>query len=121
MHEKVDAWNAVLGEMDRAEDELRKISLKSHDNCEFWYRGQMESKWPLVPSLFRGIRLPGLWDAKEDRTEHRAIWTEIWEGEQDLYYEFAARARELHGSVEDWDILFAMQQLQAGEHWRNFL
>ena len=30
--------------------------------------------------------------------------------EKDLFWEFSARARELHGNIEgDWDILFAMQ------------
>ena len=53
----------------------------------------------MIPSLFRGFTDP---DGKD--------WTKIFGKESDLFWEFAARARELHGVIEeDWDILFAMQ------------
>jgi hypothetical protein len=56
----------------------------------------------LLPSLFRGYPQP---KKKRDK-----VWQYVWEQEQDLYFEFASRARQLHGSVDDdWDILFTMR------------
>ena len=38
------------------------------------------------------------------------MWSHIWHQEQDLYWEFASRARQLHGAnLSDWDILFTMR------------
>jgi hypothetical protein len=55
-----------------------------------------------MPSLFRYF----------ERTNEEGTWEKVWNLEKDLYWEFSARARELHGAIdEDWDILFAMQQV----------
>jgi hypothetical protein len=53
-----------------------------------------------MPSLFRYFEKPN----------EKGTWTKVWNLEKDLYWEFSARARELHGAIEaDWDILFSMQ------------
>ena len=91
------AWQKCLGEIQRKSDELNVSRTKYFD---IWYRGQARKSYSLMPSLFRGYPKPN-----SDKT-----WKHIWAKEQDLYWEFSARARELHGVIEeDWDILFAMQ------------
>lgn len=92
-----DAWQDFLQNILRAKKELDE---EKTEFCEIWYRGLSRSDHRLLPSLFRNYLEPN-----EDDT-----WTHIWEGEQDLYFEFASRARELHGVVDDdWDILCTMQ------------
>jgi hypothetical protein len=60
----------------------------------------VRSDYELTPSLFRNYPAP-------NEQGQKAF---IKEQEQDLYYEFAARARQLHGVIDDdWDVLFAMQ------------
>ena len=76
-----------------------RLNCAEGDKYEPWFRGHRCSDYKLIPSLFRGFTDP---DGKD--------WTEIFGKESDLFWEFAARARELHGVIEeDWDILFAMQ------------
>lgn len=65
-----------------------------------WFRGETDSSYQLIPSLFRSFKQPN----KDPE------WSRARELESDLFFEFAARARELHGrDMSDWDILFTMQ------------
>ena len=96
----VDAWTDVLRQIRQAGAELKDEA--GEGNFELWYRGSSRRKYPLLPSLFRDYPLP---EEKGDK-----VWRHVWEQEQDLYFEFASRARQLHGSVDDdWDILFTMR------------
>jgi hypothetical protein len=96
-NESREAWQDCLSRIQASGIELRKQATKYWD---VWYRGQTQQSYSLMPSLMRGYP-----DPDEEET-----WDFIWGEEQDLYWEFAARARELHNVVdEDWDILFAMQ------------
>jgi hypothetical protein len=91
------AWNDFLGLIDSTCRELEKE--KTHF-FEPWFRGHPSIGYELTPQLFRPYPNP---NAKKQKKLIR-------EQEQDYYWEFASRARELHGVVEeDWDILFAMQ------------
>lgn len=90
-------WQDVLAEIQARSRELQESSTGYWD---VWYRGHTRGSQRLLPSLFRKYRDPNAKDA----------WNHIWGHEQDLYWEFSSRARELHGVIdEDWDILFAMQ------------
>jgi hypothetical protein len=87
----------VLQEIKAAGTELERSSTK---DCELWYRGSSRRSYPLLPSLFRGYPNPN----------RSKMWDHIWQQEQDLYWEFASRARQLHGKVDDdWDVLFTMR------------
>lgn len=82
------AWDLVLQNIERA-----KSSLNFAADEECFYRGHADSRWPLLPSLFR----------LQGRTSLRDL-------ESDLFFEFQARARELHHqSLTEWDILFHMR------------
>lgn len=95
LHRK--AWQEVLAEIQARSKELEDCRT---GYCDIWYRGHTRGSQRLLPSLFRKYKDPNANNA----------WAHIWEQEQDLYWEFASRARELHGVIdEDWDILFAMQ------------
>lgn len=80
-------------------------------DAEAWFRGHTRSNFKLLPSLFRGF------DNPNDNTMNRtgvSNWSQVFYKESDLFWEFAARAKELHGVLdEDWDILFAMQHYGA--------
>jgi hypothetical protein len=93
-----ESWHQFLKEIRQGQDVLH--CGKDH-SAEAWFRGVTDSKnHRLLPSLFRSHAKPN-----SDKS-----WYEIWDLESDLFYEFAARARELHAaSQSDWDILFAMQ------------
>ena len=92
-----DLWSKFLTEIAEAR---KKVGCPEDGDSEAWFRGHTRSDFKLMPSLFRAFENP---DAEEN-------WTKVFNKESDLFWEFAARARELHGVVEDdWDILFAMQ------------
>lgn len=87
-------WAGFLSKIDVA---VQQIS--PGNDPYVWFRGQTSSTYPLLPSLFRFFTYP---NGKE--------WEKVWNLESDLYWEFSARARELHNDIQnDWDILFAMQ------------
>jgi hypothetical protein len=91
------AWDEFLSRIELAR---REIGCSSSDPEEAWFRGHTNSKFKLMPSLFRTFENPN--------TE--ATWDRILQTESDLFWEFAARARQIHGTLENhWDILFAMQ------------
>jgi len=72
---------------------------------EPWFRGMTSVTHEMMPSLFRQFEAPNQYHRKGP-----SQWTKVREVECDLFFEFATRARELHGeSMSDWDILFAMQ------------
>jgi len=92
------AWYRFLRRIRVAE---AAIGCGNKFKTEAWFRGVKDSQaHHLLPSLFRGYDDPNC----------NKSWHQIWDLESDLFYEFAARAHELHGTLEsDWDILFAMQ------------
>ncbi len=72
-----------------------------------YFRGQPNQTWPLLPSLYRHPEF-----ARRSRRKHarRHLDEFFWQLESDLYFEFNARARELHeGTLSSWDVLFFMQ------------
>jgi hypothetical protein len=95
--ESREAWNEFLDSVRTVCGDLKKAKTHFY---EPWFRGLRHVKHDLTPQLFRRYPNP---NAKKQKAK-------IQEQEQDLYWEFAARARELHGVLDDdWDILFAMQ------------
>lgn len=91
------AWTTFLEAIAQAR---AGIGCPEGGDSEAWFRGHTRADYDLMPSLFRAFKEPN-----EEPT-----WTRVFNKESDLFWEFAARARELHGVVEDdWDILFAMQ------------
>jgi hypothetical protein len=94
----VNSWNSFL---ENVRDSCAQLKCGKGFPQEAWFRRLKDSKaHNLLPSLLRKFKQPNQYPA----------WKEIWGVESDLFYEFAARARELHGVIEsDWDILFAMQ------------
>lgn len=91
-----DAWHAFLDNVTAAK---RRLGWVDDATTEIWFRGQASGSHRLLPSLFRHFDDP---DGKD--------WQTVWQMEADLFWEFSARARELHAAGEsDWDILFAMQ------------
>jgi hypothetical protein len=86
------SWNAFLGQIDDARSTLGYSGWGDATEC--YFRGHADEQWSLTPSLLR---------AAASRTELKEI-------EYDLFFEFRARARELHGAMlSSWDVLFAMQ------------
>jgi hypothetical protein len=72
------------------------LGFKSEEEC--FYRGQSNNTWPLLPSLMRHCHANGLQDKDVRKLEHN------------LFYEFQARARELHQwPLSGWDTLFFMR------------
>ncbi len=69
--------------------------LKFRDNEECFYRGQTDAAWDLVPSLLR----------------RKNIKNTLFQTESGLFYEFLARAKQLHNysNLDDWDVLFYMR------------
>lgn len=93
----LDPWTKFLEEVDRAR---AAVKCPVGGDTEPWFRGHSRSDYGLIPSLFRMF----------DHPNKATTWRRIFHKETDLFWEFAARARELHGKLEDdWDILFAMQ------------
>lgn len=95
--EIANAWQQFLNDIGHARKELGCDIGSEH---EAWFRGHSRGSHSLLPSLFRHFRDPN----------DPLTWDKVWQKEADLFWEFSARARELHGGTEsDWDILFAMQ------------
>jgi hypothetical protein len=83
-----DAWAALLRDVARKEARLR-----FDPDEERFYRGHVDASWTLLPTLMR-----------------RYGREQLPEAENDLFWEFQARARELHNlHLSDWDILFFMR------------
>ena len=90
-------WDAFLVNIETAQKEIGCSSL---DNEEAWFRGHTNSDFQLLPSLFRSFAEPNA----------PSSWDKILQIESDLFWEFAARGRQIHGKLDNhWDILFAMQ------------
>ncbi len=86
-------WNKFLETIGQTR---RDLGCEQNSVHEAWFRGHSKSSYELLPSLFRYL-------------DNHTV-DDIWQKEKDLFWEFSARARELHGVIEsDWDILFAMQ------------
>lgn len=99
-------WNAFLEKMESARNEIGLDGWTGEDVC--YYRGHSDSGWPLMPSLFRDRSAPPAGAAAQARRDH------FFRMEYNLYFEFHARARELHGhDLTSWDVLFAMQHFGA--------
>jgi hypothetical protein len=85
-------WYRFLELVEEAKDKLG-----FQDNEECFFRGHTNREHTLLPGLFRYPS--GLFSPKQ-----------FWEIEGDMFYEFRARAKEVHaGNITDWDILFYMQ------------
>jgi hypothetical protein len=86
-------WDEFLADIERARDCL---GLRSREEC--FFRGHAERGWELLPTLFRHSRSAKISaDATVDL-------------ESDLFWEFQARAQELHQQpLSDWDYLFFMR------------
>lgn len=86
------AWDAFVEEVESAEAEL---NLQKGEEC--FYRGAGDSRWDLAPSLFR-IR------------HHSGRKKDVLTLEYDLFFEFKARAKELHHeALNDWEWLIQMR------------
>ena len=91
---KGSAWLNFLDKVKRARSEL---DLDRDEEC--FFRGQGDAEWPLLPTLLRYCRRARLTSADAIR-----------DLESTLFFEFRARARELHGlELTDWDVLFFMR------------
>ena len=96
MAKKQSAWIEFLKRIENARNEL---NCSQGAEEEAWFRGHIRSDFALLPSLFRHFEKP-----------NGKNWDDVWATESDLFWEFSARARELHGTTDsDWDCLFAMQ------------
>src|SRR5690349_12120652 len=81
-------WAAFLDKLQAKEGELNFDTGE-----ERFYRGHRASDWKLLPTLMRRYADDSLDDA-----------------EQSLYWEFQARAKELHHlQLSQWDMLFFMR------------
>lgn len=86
------SWISFMHDIEKAKKEL---DFKKNE--EIFYRGHTHNEHTLLPGLFRNL-ISGY--SKND----------LWENESDMFYEFRARAKEVHnGNLTDWDILFYMQ------------
>lgn len=102
-----DSWSAFLNEITRVRKEL---DCYDHGGCEAWFRGHTRADYKLLPSLLRAFPQPDRGRGPKFSKIERRIKESVVFKESDLFWEFSARARELHGVLdEDWDILFAMQ------------
>ena len=89
-----DAWFFFMENLEEA-----KESLQLGRNEECFFRGHSNKDHQLQPGLLRGID-----------TTLNEIPDDLWEAEYSMFYEFRARAKEVHqGNLSDWDILFYMQ------------
>lgn len=88
------AWADFLRTVDSKRDAL---GFKEGEEC--FFRGHQELTWDLAPTLLR--------HCKEKRMKRAS---DIRELEASLFFEFRARARELHDDAPtEWDILFSMR------------
>jgi hypothetical protein len=86
------SWVSFLNEVDKA-----KLEIGFKKNEEIFFRGHTKNTHTLLPGIFRGLH-----DGISEK--------ELWNNESDMFYEFRARAKEVHnGNLSDWDILFYMQ------------
>ena len=103
-------WNEFLAKIELARKHCgcEEFTRDGKPNeTEAWFRGHTRSDYKLLPSLFRGFDNP---NDDRKRKGRRSNWLEVFYKESDLFWEFAARAKDLHGVLEDdWDILFVMQ------------
>jgi hypothetical protein len=98
---KITNWAAFLEAIRKAGDALK---LGEEHDADLWFRGHSSCSYKLQPSLFRCFP-----DLKRRKRQEK-----LWAVENDLYWEFWAKGKELHGVIEsDWDILFAMQHYQT--------
>jgi hypothetical protein len=96
-HRTVSSWSQLCKEINKA-----KKYLKLDDHEEMWFRGLDRRGHELLPSLFRCLK-------KQDREVEN-----IRDLENDLFFEFQAKARFTNGlALNDWDILFLMQHYRA--------
>lgn len=74
-----------------------KAKIGKESDEEWFYRGHPSNTYKLLPGLYR-------------MGNKSLSTTELWHIEADLFYEFRARAKVIHGAnLSDWDILFYMQ------------
>ncbi len=86
-------WPEFLSDVERARE---RLAFEPREEC--FFRGHADRTWELLPTLFRHARTVGL--SPEDTVDL----------ESDLFWEFNARAQELHHqSLSDWDYLFFMR------------
>ncbi len=89
-----DAWFLFMEELEEAKN---KLNLKKNEEC--FFRGHIDEKHKLMPGLLRAVENNG-----------NKMSAELWDIEYSMFYEFRARAKEVHqGNLTDWDILFYMQ------------
>jgi hypothetical protein len=87
----VPDWHAWASFLEAIREAEKALGCAPHD--ERFYRGHADDLWPLLPTLQR-LYQPD----------------EIHEVETSLFFEFQARARELHHlQLSDWDVLFFMR------------
>ncbi len=102
-----ESWSAFLDEITSVRKEL---DCYGQDGCEAWFRGHTRADYKLLPSLYRAFPAPISGSGAEAEEGEDEIYGCVIDKESDLFWEFSARAREIHGVLEqDWDILFAMQ------------
>lgn len=86
------SWLTFLQTIEEA-----KIELGFKKNEEVFFRGHSHYNFKLLPGIFRPLT-------------NGISKKELWDNESDMFYEFRARAKEVHvGTLSDWDILFYMQ------------
>lgn len=86
------SWANFLEDIERAKAQL---DFKKNEEC--FFRGHTHTDHRLVPGLLRYL-------------DFKVPIEEVWYNESDMFYEFRARAKEVHhGNLTDWDILFYMQ------------
>jgi hypothetical protein len=89
-----EAWFNFMEELEAA-----KNSLGFEKNEECFFRGHTHESHKLTPGLLRSV--PG---------NDKEIPWDLWYAEYSCFYEFRARAKDVHqGDLSDWDILFFMQ------------
>ena len=85
-------WHTFLQEIETA-----KADLDFRKNEEYFFRGHTQTTHTLLPGILRNLN---------NGFSEKALW----ENESDMFYEFRARAKEVHnGNLCDWDVLFYMQ------------
>lgn len=86
------SWQEFVAAIEQA-----KAALDFRKNEEYFFRGHSQTAFQLLPTLFRSLG-------------NGLTKRELWDNESDTFYEFRARAKEVHtGDLSDWDILFFMQ------------
>lgn len=88
---RCNSWDAVRAALSRA-----RAAVGLAPGEQSWFRGTTSTQHQLLPSLF--------WRNQELKAKDLDLL------EQDLFFEFQARARELHErGLTDWDVLFFMR------------